>query len=391
MNAHSSKSRDNKDHSVANEISRRQEDHLSTSQFVDNQSRSSVLQQLKNIANAPSGESASNVEQLATSIKHTSSDVTWFGARGEVGKEMVAELDPSNQVVGSATDPNLKTPLDFLVAKHNKGLWARGHLLNHDLGGFGVPKNLFPISARANAHHAQAIEYPVKKALTQADTNQQLNPNGDKVNVKYSVLVKGTPSRSQFHCVWKYADKGFNNFVGGNSAIIESNLNDPTRSDQKETYFSARGSTRVLRNWQHRRRKGELDEFNDEDRIEKVKDNRLIPAINFGDVASNLNLDDDQLYQIAQETKVEKLNRALRRDLERIPSEAKERAEKIVARRKNKKDKKRKRSIRLTIKSFTESNQREVSIEATRIKKVLIKKRKRQHVVDLGRIDEASD
>ncbi|MGR5096968.1 hypothetical protein ACPV5O_26870 [Vibrio maritimus] len=163
------------------------------------QSKAAVLVDNRSM---PSAFSASTAPiQAKTAIKHSSKEITWEGAKGIVGVKVDADLDPKDKVTGSAVaDSQSYTGIDSLVSKYNAG-WARGHLLNHDLGGKGIPQNLYPITSGANRRHANYVEYRVKDALAAANASGV----GDKVH--YSVEVKGTPSDSQFVCDWQYQSK----------------------------------------------------------------------------------------------------------------------------------------------------------------------------------------
>ena len=76
---------------------------------------------------------------------------------------------------------------------------VRGHLLNHDLGGFAVPENLYPISTKANADHSAQVEQKVKKLLS--DQDQSSTPQ----IVSYTVEVEeiaNPPEQVNFKCQW---------------------------------------------------------------------------------------------------------------------------------------------------------------------------------------------
>ena len=59
----------------------------------------------------------------------------------------------------------------------------RGHLLNHDLGGFGVEENLYPITSGANKKHTNNVENHVGDELNNASIA------GNGAGVYYSVKV----------------------------------------------------------------------------------------------------------------------------------------------------------------------------------------------------------
>jgi hypothetical protein len=84
----------------------------------------------------------------------------------EVGIKMVAMplgpdhpmgSEPSGQETLMAqmpTDPNVYGPAD--------SRYVKGHLLNHNIGGPGIPSNLFPITAHANSLHHAKVEKKIK-------------------------------------------------------------------------------------------------------------------------------------------------------------------------------------------------------------------------------------
>jgi len=215
-------SRGNKNQS--NSISNSQETNSSdnTQLFTDGRVGSKVEQNVQSMANYQAQRNAiqfeqssprqfvraSNIEtaQLATRINHSSTNMTWKHKSATVGVKVVADLDPNDKVTGSAVGgKDMYTAIDKQVSKYNNGAWARGHLLNHDLGGKGVPENLFPITSGANKRHANYVEYRVKDALSAALTANKEEDVNDQVH--YSVEVKGNPSDAQFVCDWEYRDK----------------------------------------------------------------------------------------------------------------------------------------------------------------------------------------
>lgn len=111
-----------------------------------------------------------------------------------VGCHMDAILDPTDPVVGSQTDSVEQAGLmdSFKESKKKKSpnyvssAMIKGHLLNHDLGGYAVPANLFPITMAANHNHQQAVEEPVELALYHAS----LAKNGTCVHYEVAVDSK---------------------------------------------------------------------------------------------------------------------------------------------------------------------------------------------------------
>lgn len=141
------------------------------------------------------------VIQMDTSISHTTSTVKVSGKDFTVGVAMNALLDPDDAVKGSATGPNWDW-MKVLRGTYPKAGVVRGHLLNHDLGGYAVPENLYPISTKANADHSANVEQNVKAALSAADAVT----GGSKPIIPYNVTVKegaNAPETAAFLCDWK--------------------------------------------------------------------------------------------------------------------------------------------------------------------------------------------
>ncbi|GAB5417885.1 MAG: hypothetical protein Crog4KO_23670 [Crocinitomicaceae bacterium] len=138
--------------------------------------------------------------QLATKIQHTVGSLNILDADRVVGVRMNAHLEPDDPVVGSATGKNTEW-MQWIRKQHPKANVVRGHLLNHDLGGFAMEENLFPISTKANSDHSTEVEQKVKGALTWANSNEG--------HVDYSVNVNQQDSykKAQFQCDWAVYDK----------------------------------------------------------------------------------------------------------------------------------------------------------------------------------------
>ncbi|WP_430406541.1 hypothetical protein [Fluviicola sp.] len=155
---------------------------LNTSQFQDNRPNTSLIRKMQESANGSiqakqtaqlqeitQGNSSPTV-QLKTEITHKTRPFTYphlgNNVTEPVGAEMKAYLDPTDIVVGSATGA---PQLDLLHSVQAVGhTMVRGHLLNHDLGGFGVEENLYPITQGANNRHKTNVENPVGDALNTA-------------------------------------------------------------------------------------------------------------------------------------------------------------------------------------------------------------------------------
>jgi hypothetical protein len=184
--------------------------------------RSNSNNELKSRASANSSELAQSMQsptkgvQLKTKIKHSTGKLKVLNEDRTVGMAMEASLDPQDPVVGSATGVNTAW-MQSIRKTYPKANVVRGHLLNHDLGGFGVEENLYPISTKANSDHSTKVEQKVKGALTKADKD------GGEVN--YGVQVKEAKSyeKAQFLCHWEAFDKSKSK-IDGASVAIDSDL-----------------------------------------------------------------------------------------------------------------------------------------------------------------------
>lgn len=144
-----------------------------------------------NLQKTNSPGNANNAIQLATLINHTTGDYSYWnhtnGAQENqvVGSNMEAFLDPDDDIQGSATGGPQKDFIGHIRRTFPNDNMIRGHLLNHDLGGFGVEQNLFPITSAANGVHLRTVEYGVKAALREVDNEDEGR------GVYYSVDVTG--------------------------------------------------------------------------------------------------------------------------------------------------------------------------------------------------------
>lgn len=195
------------------------------------------------------------VAQLETKIKHTVGTVPFGGKHYIVGKKMEAKLDPEEPVKGSATTADNYDWMKGIRAYYKPAGVIRGHLLNHDLGGYGVPENLYPISSMANSQHSDRVEQNVKGLLTDSAGNT-------KNEITYSVEVdEQGPSEipyesADFICNWTdETGKAY-------SDVIESRLNIDKGWGGKSA--SAKKSPSK---WRHGSRRGNEnleDEINDD-------------------------------------------------------------------------------------------------------------------------------
>ncbi len=158
-----------------------------------------------------------------------------------VGMTMTADFLGPNHPKGSATkgnQPSLMSKLITSPKRYNNGKFIRGHLLNHELGGPGEDKNLFPITAEANKNHNIYVEEPLKQLV-----------NNDKFWVFYSVNVKVSEImldnsvqgknhiKAQFMCKANKITEDGSHLPGSiiKKSSIESNYVEDTRDITDET------------------------------------------------------------------------------------------------------------------------------------------------------------
>ncbi|WP_317621403.1 DUF4157 domain-containing protein [Streptomyces sp. CBMA123] len=109
---------------------------------------------------APSADQELAVQRAFTGSPY----VTYGGVNGNgVGTTMHAELWPGQLGKGSAP----KEQPSWWPKTGATGLWfqnfmVQGHLLNHNVGGPGVMKNMTPITGSANSSHHSKVEKTVK-------------------------------------------------------------------------------------------------------------------------------------------------------------------------------------------------------------------------------------
>lgn len=181
-------------------------------QFKDNRPQEEARRSLQDqIAQSPitkaaaqfkASMNAQSVTQLTTKITHHTApfNVGGFNKPLILGESMEAYLDPNDPVKG--TEPGgdgEEKRLNMSVCKMEKGqTLERAHLLNHDLGGFGINENLYPMTAIANRQHEREVESIVK---------QRLYGNKKRHHVHYIVRVdtgdrsiKGLKEGTTFEC-----------------------------------------------------------------------------------------------------------------------------------------------------------------------------------------------
>lgn len=199
-----------------------------------------------------------NTAQLkGTVITHTPGTIPFAGKNYMIGLKMVAKLDPEEVVTGSATTADNYDFMKGIRAYYGAAGVIRGHLLNHDLGGYGVPENLYPISSMANSQHSDRVEQNVKGALFDSAKNT-------KNDINYQVVVaQNGPSwapfeRADFRCQW--SDENSNIYTD----VINSQLNIDNGWGGKSA--SAKKSPTK---WRHGKRRGE-ENFGDKVSAKKI-------------------------------------------------------------------------------------------------------------------------
>lgn len=116
------------------------------------------------------------IAQLATKITHHTTTYTYHPDPSQrttktetVGCKMEAYLDPAQSINGSGPGSDQTELMQSLKQRYGKPLtsscFVKGHLLNDNLGGFGVKENLFPLTSSANGFHKNRVENFVKECL----------------------------------------------------------------------------------------------------------------------------------------------------------------------------------------------------------------------------------
>jgi len=120
----------------------------------------------------------------------------------------------------SSAQNTLMSKLPTFVGYQAQHKYIRGHLLNDNVGGPGIDKNLFPITANANKEHESVIESKVKSWV-----------NGDKQWVHYKVAVSGIKKSLN--------NKNVNNNFVDATLNCEASILDPTDLNKKTNTISA--------------------------------------------------------------------------------------------------------------------------------------------------------
>lgn len=232
--------------------------------------------------------------QLKTKITHQTADFTYAeGEKDKVGVAMEATLDPHDPVIGSSTGTPQKELYDAVDAKAKSSM-VRGHLLNHDLGGYGVAENLYPITSSANSKHKFYVENPVQEELGKAQraTNKIKYDNNQGQGIFYKVEVGNlqtdtdnlVKNKVEFVCTAvKLTDVGKESFGNTGAPLFNTTIVSDTQgaksidrgSAHKTGDVSAAPDMKVNKKvvpagWDHGGRSGT------QDFIEKVKENVIL-------------------------------------------------------------------------------------------------------------------
>jgi len=207
--------------------------------------------------------------QMATAINH---DTATFQDNGQsfgnftVGIGMQATLDRTDSVKGSA--PNNETSwMGQLNQRFNPRL-QKAHLLNADLGGFGVAENLYPMTPKANRDHYNHVERDVKSALYRANINHahfQANhanqvPGTEGSGVYYEVNIDGTHSynylnggRTNLNAKAYYIDNIANSDRPnlGKEIVNQQIVSTPNVIEATPNFMNGGGE--ILNDWSHKR------------------------------------------------------------------------------------------------------------------------------------------
>src|SRR5262249_37650588 len=102
--------------------------------------------------------------------------------------------------LNAETRGNGKTPLSTNSRRNRRGTkqpgprWIKGHLLNENLGGPGLAKNLTPLTSTANKNHSGKVEKAVIAAVNECRQFAERNPKAD---FWYGVYYKVTVSEEK--------------------------------------------------------------------------------------------------------------------------------------------------------------------------------------------------
>lgn len=193
------------------------------------------------------------VAQLATKITHVTEAFQAGSEQLDLAKSMDAVLDPNDPVQGSAVgSEDDESKLSVALKDKFPTSLHRAHLLHHDLGGFGVNANLYPMTALANRAHEREVESLVLGALHKENNIRgvhytvTVNPTGER-------SVEGLKSKTSFDCKAHYHDinsgKDLNQIVEtsieSKPLLLKDNPKPPTRDNGQEKTQSELSSTEL--------------------------------------------------------------------------------------------------------------------------------------------------
>ncbi|MBC3878518.1 DNA/RNA non-specific endonuclease [Undibacterium sp. FT79W] len=190
------------------------------------------IQFIKNAGSAFHLSSQTVAQRAATKINYTTGNFTYTDTNGdeqeqEVGIGMTAHLNPAQAREGTSPG-GMDDLMTALGDEYSHQRMIRGHLLNGNLGGLGIPENLFPITNRANRLHETQVENHVKKEIEDG------NETDYRVTVINAAMTQDDPDAT-FHCeAWqadgtKIIDKEINSIPSANrrnSASVDDNQED---------------------------------------------------------------------------------------------------------------------------------------------------------------------
>ena len=209
--------------------------------------------------------SISTSTQLKTHINH---DTTIFDAEMQssnfpVGIGMQAVLDPSDPVIGSAASGKVTSSLNTICNLFNPRL-QQTHLLNADLGGFGVYQNLYPMTGKGNREHYNKVELHVKNAFFKASSNlakskeSKTFPKTEGTGVYYEIKVHGNHSYTdlktnsqQFFCAAYYVNDVINAPVANATKpiVVDTVTSNPASDNSTAPGWAGFGD--VIPAWNH--------------------------------------------------------------------------------------------------------------------------------------------
>jgi len=158
--------------------------------------------------------------QLESVVKNTTQNLPYPDGSGGTahqvaGQKMDAYLDPKDPLAGSAPGGGAAYALyGALNAVHAVG-FIKGHLLNANLGGPGLPGNLFPITGDANKAHSGIVEEVVKGNFLSLHEEPGTGAAGEPNRLHYQVDATWSDSgtgdflsnpKSKFDCFAEFVD-----------------------------------------------------------------------------------------------------------------------------------------------------------------------------------------